>query len=132
MLPPPTDVASPTRAPLPPPSRHVAAQGDQDEPNLPSPVIDAKERKRQRDRKRYAALSVQKKNEINKKRHEAHMDTDTEQLHMNQTSEAIDFETSGDMATGSDNCSGVDFTNLSTDDVPGLLASHDSNYEMFP
>ncbi|WVZ74174.1 hypothetical protein U9M48_022388 [Paspalum notatum var. saurae] len=79
----------------------VAAEGDQDESNLRSPVIDAKERKRQRDRERYATLSVEKRNEINKKRREARqrnkgwsimtvsstadMDTGTQQLHQVET-----------------------------------------------
>ncbi|WVZ67867.1 hypothetical protein U9M48_016889, partial [Paspalum notatum var. saurae] len=45
--------------------------GDQDEQKLQSPTIDAKERKRQRDRERYASMSVEKRKDINKKRREA-------------------------------------------------------------
>ncbi|KAJ1265745.1 hypothetical protein BS78_08G099100 [Paspalum vaginatum] len=82
-----------------------------------SPIIDAKERKRQRDRERYASMSVEKRNEKNKKRREAcqrnkrrpmmpgsstDMDTDTQQLHTDQTAGAANIEASGDMATGSD------------------------------
>ncbi|WVZ63159.1 LOW QUALITY PROTEIN: hypothetical protein U9M48_012816 [Paspalum notatum var. saurae] len=92
--------------------------GDQNEPNLQSPTIHAKERKRQRDRERYASMSVEKRKEINKKRREARqrnkgrpiilgsstedMDTDTQQLHINQTSEVVNIEASGYMPTGSD------------------------------
>ena len=45
--------------------------GHQDEPNVLTPIIDAKERKRQRDRERYAAMSEKKRDEKNKKRREA-------------------------------------------------------------
>ncbi|WVZ63160.1 LOW QUALITY PROTEIN: hypothetical protein U9M48_012816 [Paspalum notatum var. saurae] len=92
--------------------------GDQNEPNLQSPTIHAKERKRQRDRERYASMSVEKRKEINKKRREARqrnkgrpiilgsstedMDTDTQQLHINQTSEVVNIEASGYMPTGSE------------------------------
>ncbi|WVZ78404.1 hypothetical protein U9M48_026117 [Paspalum notatum var. saurae] len=109
--------------------------GHQDEPNVLTPIIDAKERKRQRDRERYAAMSEKKRDEKNKKRREARqrnkgrpmmprsstedMGADTQQLDMNQTSKAVNIEESVDMATGSDNCSIVNFTNLSTDDLAG-------------
>ncbi|WVZ50082.1 hypothetical protein U9M48_001372 [Paspalum notatum var. saurae] len=91
--------------------------GHQDEPNVLTPIIDAKERKRQRDRERYAAMSEKKRDEKNKKRREARqrnkgrpmmpgsstedMGADTQQLHMNQTSKAVNIEESVDMATGS-------------------------------
>ncbi|PWZ34171.1 hypothetical protein Zm00014a_031851 [Zea mays] len=44
-------------------------RGDQNE--LLGPMVDAKERKRKRDRERYAAMSVEQKNEKNRKRREA-------------------------------------------------------------
>ncbi|KAJ1297866.1 hypothetical protein BS78_01G410500 [Paspalum vaginatum] len=112
--------------------------GDQDEPNLPSSM-----RRNARDRERYAAMSAEKRNEINKKRREARqrkkrqpimhgsstdMDTDTQQLYMNQTSEATNIEASGDMATGLDNCSGVDFTNWATNDMTDELMRSHPNY----
>ncbi|WVZ92723.1 hypothetical protein U9M48_038767 [Paspalum notatum var. saurae] len=93
--------------------------GHQDEPNVLTLIIDAKERKRQRDRERYAAMSEKKRDEKNKKRREARqrnkgrlmmpgsstedMGADTQQLHMNQTSKAVNIEESVDMATGSGN-----------------------------
>ncbi|WVZ79781.1 hypothetical protein U9M48_027319 [Paspalum notatum var. saurae] len=79
-------------------------------------------------------MSVEKRDEKNKKRREARhrnkgpqvitgsatdTDTDTKQLHLNISSDAINIDASDDMAIDSDNCSGVDFTNFSTDGVPG-------------
>jgi hypothetical protein len=37
-----------------------------------SPALDAKERRSQRDRERYAAISVEQRNEVNKRRRESH------------------------------------------------------------
>jgi hypothetical protein len=45
--------------------------GNQNESNSLGPIVDAKERKRQRDRERYAAMTVEEKNEKNRKRREA-------------------------------------------------------------
>ncbi|WVZ63174.1 hypothetical protein U9M48_012829 [Paspalum notatum var. saurae] len=56
------------------------------------------------------------------------MGADTQQLRINQTSKAVNIEESVDMATGSDNCSIVEFTNLSTDElVDDLMQSHTIN-----
>jgi hypothetical protein len=45
--------------------------GDQNGSNSLGPIVDAKERKRQRDKERYASMSDEQKNEKNKKRREA-------------------------------------------------------------
>ncbi|KAJ1259126.1 hypothetical protein BS78_10G129700 [Paspalum vaginatum] len=50
--------------------------GHQDELNLLSPIINAKEHRRLRDRERYAAMTVEKRNEINNKRCEARQRND--------------------------------------------------------
>jgi hypothetical protein len=46
--------------------------GNQNESNSLGPIVDARERKRQRDRERYAAMTVEQKNEKNRKSREAH------------------------------------------------------------
>jgi hypothetical protein len=45
--------------------------GNQNESNSLGPIVNAKERKRQRDRERYVAMTVEEKNEKNRKRREA-------------------------------------------------------------
>jgi hypothetical protein len=45
--------------------------GYQNESNSLGPIVDAKKRKRQRDRERYVAMIVEEKNDKNRKRHEA-------------------------------------------------------------
>jgi hypothetical protein len=47
--------------------------GDQNGSNSLGPIVDAKEHKRQRDKERYATMSVEQKNEKNKKHQEAHL-----------------------------------------------------------
>ncbi|XP_020404108.1 uncharacterized protein [Zea mays] len=47
--------------------------GDQNGSNSLRPIVDAKERKRQRDKERYATMSDEQKNEKNKKRQEARL-----------------------------------------------------------
>ncbi|PWZ52035.1 1,4-dihydroxy-2-naphthoyl-CoA synthase, peroxisomal [Zea mays] len=47
--------------------------GDQNGSNSLRPIVDAKERKRQRDKERYATMSDEQKNEKNKKRREARL-----------------------------------------------------------
>ncbi|WVZ67870.1 hypothetical protein U9M48_016889 [Paspalum notatum var. saurae] len=75
----PNQIIDATTGRTPPPSRlstpsspSTSSIGDQDEQKLQSPTIDAKERKRQRDRERYASMSVEKRKDINKKRREAY------------------------------------------------------------
>ncbi|WVZ76929.1 hypothetical protein U9M48_024846 [Paspalum notatum var. saurae] len=112
---------------------------DQNELSSLGPTVDTKERKRQMDRERYAAMSVEQRNEKNRKRREARqrnkallampdcsredMDTDIQGLHTNQTREAVTVEITGDVQPGSagflDNCSTIDFTNLVTDNIAG-------------
>ena len=65
--------------------------GHQDEQNVLTPIIDAKERKRQRDRERHASMSVEKRDEKNKKRREAR--------HRNKGPQVITGS-----ATGDENC----------------------------
>jgi hypothetical protein len=45
--------------------------GDQNGSNSLGPIVDANERKRQRDKERYATMSIEQKNEKNRKRREA-------------------------------------------------------------
>ncbi|KAJ1295654.1 hypothetical protein BS78_01G239500, partial [Paspalum vaginatum] len=81
----------------------IGGDGDRDESNLVAPIADAKERKREG----YASMSVETRNEINKKRPEAcwqnnersllpessrDMDTDSQVPHMNQTAEPFNIE----------------------------------------
>ncbi|WVZ95702.1 hypothetical protein U9M48_041434 [Paspalum notatum var. saurae] len=109
--------------------------GHQDEQNVLTPIIDAKERKRQRDRERYAAMSKEKRDEKIRSvvKHVSETKDDRclglpQQLRINQTSKAVNIEESVDMATGSDNCSIVEFTNLSTDELADdLMQSHTIN-----
>ncbi|WVZ67868.1 hypothetical protein U9M48_016889 [Paspalum notatum var. saurae] len=75
----PNQIIDATTGRTPPPSRlstpsspSTSSIGDQDEQKLQSPTIDAKERKRQRDRERYASMSVEKRKDINKKRRGMH------------------------------------------------------------
>ncbi|PWZ57558.1 ATP-dependent DNA helicase PIF1 [Zea mays] len=102
--------------------------GNQNESNSLGPIVDAKERKRQRDRGRYAAMTVEEKNEKNRKRREAHQRnkglsieplssrafckwvTYEEDVNTDQACEVVSFP---------DDCSTIDFTNLSTQDIAG-------------
>jgi hypothetical protein len=45
--------------------------GDQNGSNSIGPIVDANERKRQRDNERYATMYIEQKNEKNRKRREA-------------------------------------------------------------
>ncbi|PWZ32213.1 60S ribosomal protein L2, mitochondrial [Zea mays] len=78
--------------------------GNQNESNSLGPIVDAKERKRQRDRERYVAMTVEEKNEKNRKRREA------QDVNTDQACEVVSFP---------DGCSTIDFTNLSTQDIAG-------------
>ncbi|PWZ34005.1 hypothetical protein Zm00014a_020355 [Zea mays] len=96
--------------------------GNQNESNSLGPIVDAKERKRQRDRERYAAMTVEEKNEKNRKRREArqrnkglsieplssrggdkqvNLDAcdDSDWLHRNETFQANNIVTSKDLLT---------------------------------
>ncbi|PWZ30743.1 hypothetical protein Zm00014a_021326 [Zea mays] len=96
--------------------------GNQNESNSLGPIVDAKERKRQRDRERYAAMTVEEKNEKNRKRREARQrnkglsieplssrdgdeqvnldpDDDNDWLHRNETFQANNIVTSKDLLT---------------------------------
>ncbi|PWZ22937.1 hypothetical protein Zm00014a_004279 [Zea mays] len=102
--------------------------GNQNESNSLGPIVDAKERERQRDRERYVAMTVEEKNEKNRKRHEARQRnkglsieplssrafckwvTYEEDVNTDQTCEVVSFP---------DDCSTIDFTNLSTQDIAG-------------
>ncbi|WVZ94394.1 hypothetical protein U9M48_040292 [Paspalum notatum var. saurae] len=112
------------------------ATGDQNEANSHAPTVDAKERKRQRERERFAAMSVEQRNERNRKCREARqrnkgllstvpksaredMDANIQRLHMNQAQKAANVEISGDVHPGSDHCSTIDFTNVGTHNSAG-------------
>ncbi|PWZ58794.1 ATP-dependent DNA helicase PIF1 [Zea mays] len=86
--------------------------GNQNESNSLGPIVDAKERKRQRDRERYAAMTVEEKNEKNRKRREARQRNKGLSIEplssRDQACEVVSFP---------DDCSTIDFTNLSTQDI---------------
>ncbi|PWZ40047.1 ATP-dependent DNA helicase PIF1 [Zea mays] len=102
--------------------------GNQNESNSLGLIVDAKEHKRQRDRERYAAMTVEEKNEKNRKRREARQRNKglsieplssrafckwviyEEDFNTDQACEVVSFP---------DDCSTIDFTNLSTQDIAG-------------
>ncbi|PWZ40263.1 ATP-dependent DNA helicase PIF1 [Zea mays] len=102
--------------------------GNQNESNSLGPIVDAKERKRQRDREIYVAMTVEEKNEKNRKRREARQRnkglsmeplssrafckwvTYEEDVNTDQACEVVSFL---------DDSSTIDFTNLSTQDIAG-------------
>ncbi|XP_023157380.1 uncharacterized protein [Zea mays] len=92
--------------------------GNQNESNSLGLIVDAKEHKRQRDRERYAAMTVEEKNEKNRKRREARQRNkglsieplSSRDFNTDQACEVVSFP---------DDCSTIDFTNLSTQDIAG-------------
>uniref|UniRef100_A0A804UFR8 Helitron helicase-like domain-containing protein n=1 Tax=Zea mays TaxID=4577 RepID=A0A804UFR8_MAIZE len=89
------------------------------------PNVDAKERKRQRERERYDGMSIEQKNEKSRKRREVSQQNKgppiqpeaSRDINM-KTCETVNFQISGDVHLGSvslsDGCSTIDFTNFAT------------------
>eukprot|EP00267_Zea_mays_P053373 XP_020406492.1 uncharacterized protein LOC109945102 [Zea mays] len=82
--------------------------GNQNESNSLGPIVDARERKRQRDRERYAAMTVEQKNEKNRKRREAR-----------QRNKGLPIKTQSSIDSFPDDCSTIDFKILSTQGIAG-------------
>ncbi|PWZ25627.1 hypothetical protein Zm00014a_023507 [Zea mays] len=90
--------------------------GNQNESNSLGPIVDAKERKRQRDRERYAAMTVEEKNEKNRKRREAHQRNKGLSIEPLSSREDV-TDQACEVVSFPDDCSTIDFTNLSTQDI---------------
>lgn len=117
---------------------NTSTKGDQNRSNSLGPMVDANERKRQRDKKRYASMSIEQKNENNRKHREARQRNkelpikpeSSRDINTKQTREAINVEISGDLHLGSDtfpgNCSMIDFTNFATHDIIGHVKNTSS------
>ncbi|PWZ18654.1 ATP-dependent DNA helicase PIF1 [Zea mays] len=80
------------------------------------PNVDAKERKRQRERERYAAMTVEQKNEKSIKRRE-----------VRQRNKGPPIQPEASRVSLSDGCSTIDFTNFPTQ-VPNLNLDDDSDW----
>ncbi|XP_035815166.1 uncharacterized protein [Zea mays] len=89
---------------------NTSITGDQNGSNSLRPIVDANERKRQRDKERYATMSIEQKNEKNRKRREARQrnkglpiksESSREDINTNQTREAVNVEISRDVHLGS-------------------------------
>ncbi|ONM31301.1 hypothetical protein ZEAMMB73_Zm00001d040413 [Zea mays] len=93
--------------------------GNQNESNSLGPIVDAKERKRQRDRERYAAMTVEEKNEKNRKRREARQRNKGLSIEPLSSIEDVNTDQACEVVSFPDDCSTIDFTNLSTQDIAG-------------
>ncbi|PWZ39015.1 Beta-adaptin-like protein C [Zea mays] len=93
--------------------------GNQNESNSLGPIVDAKERKRQRDRERYAAMTVEEKNEKNRKRREARQRNKGLSIEPLSSREDVNTDQACEVVSFPDDCSTIDFTNLSTQDIAG-------------
>ncbi|KAL5659829.1 hypothetical protein ACJX0J_026954, partial [Zea mays] len=82
---------------------------DQNESNSLGPMVDAKERKRKRDKERYDAMSVEQKNEKNKNRREAR-----------QRNKALSIKPNSSRVSFPDNCSTIDFTHSATNPTKNI------------
>ncbi|PWZ04880.1 hypothetical protein Zm00014a_021151 [Zea mays] len=82
---------------------------DQNESNSFGPMVDAKERKRKRDKERYDAMSVAQKNEKNKNRREAR-----------QRNKALSIKPNSSRVSFPDNCSTIDFTHSATNPTKNI------------
>ncbi|PWZ25377.1 ATP-dependent DNA helicase PIF1 [Zea mays] len=83
---------------------------NQNESNSLGPIVDAREHKRQRDRERYAAMTVEQKNEKNRKRREAR-----------QRNKGLPIKTQSSIDSFPDDCSTIDFRILSTQGIAGCV-----------
>ncbi|ONM27260.1 hypothetical protein ZEAMMB73_Zm00001d007637 [Zea mays] len=93
--------------------------GNQNESNSLGPIVDAKERKRQRDRERYAAMTVEEKNEKNRKRREARQRNKGLSIEPLSSREDVNTDQACEVVSFPDDCSTIDFTHLSTQDIAG-------------
>ncbi|KAL5647568.1 hypothetical protein ACJX0J_041923, partial [Zea mays] len=92
---------------------------NQNESNSLGPIVDAKEHKRQRDRERYAAMTVEEKNEKNRKRREARQRNKGLSIEPLSSREDVNTDQTCEVVSFPDDCSTIDFTNLSTQDIAG-------------
>ncbi|ONM24697.1 hypothetical protein ZEAMMB73_Zm00001d006675 [Zea mays] len=102
--------------------------GNQNESNSLGPIVDAKERKRQRDRERYAVMTVEEKNEKNRKRREARQRNKGLSIEPLSSrafckwvtyEEDVNTDQACEVVSSIYDCSTIDFTNLSTQDIAG-------------
>ncbi|AQK75317.1 hypothetical protein ZEAMMB73_Zm00001d018231 [Zea mays] len=94
---------------------NTSTKGDQNGSNSLGPMVDANERKRQRDKKRYASMSIEQKNENNRKRREAR-----------QRNKELPIKPESSRDTFPGNCSMIDFTNFATHDIIGPVKNTSS------